>query len=232
MLCQLVCVDRRYQRMNCFNIRELQGNLKRKFFSDLVNSNDHREILSNSMIGLRFKANNTLNLNHDVMSFYQFGTNLTPKSRNTILENTYTNSLSIELYKLNNTVTNLFLTLTHKKPFNYLVVSVQEIFIIFLSIFFNVKLFVTFTFKTFYFNLTNLNLNIFNFGFFYNHNFELNFTKYNNKYNSSVTFFSDNSASTISSLYTGLENSNYQRSNRFYNSFVSYDYKTGNYIGT
>ena len=232
MLCQLVCVDRRYQRMNCFNIRELQGNLKRKFFSDLVNSNDHREILSNSMIGLRFKANNTLNLNHDVMSFYQFGTNLTPKSRNTILENTYTNSLSIELDKLNNTVTNLFLTLTHKKPFNYLVVSVQEIFIIFLSIFFNVKLFVTFTFKTFYFNLTNLNLNIFNFGFFYNHNFELNLTKYNNKYNSSVTFFSDNSASTISSLYTGLENSNYQRSNRFYNSFVSYDYKTGNYIGT
>jgi len=218
--------------MNCFNIRELQGNLKRKFFSDLVNSNDHREILSNSMIGLRFKANNTLNLNHDVMSFYQFGTNLTPKSRNTILENTYTNSLSIELDKLNNTVTNLFLTLTHKKPFNYLVVSVQEIFIIFLSIFFNVKLFVTFTFKTFYFNLTNLNLNIFNFGFFYNHNFELNLTKYNNKYNSSVTFFSDNSASTISSLYTGLENSNYQRSNRFYNSFVSYDYKTGNYIGT
>jgi hypothetical protein len=32
MLCQLVCVDRKYQRMNCFNIRELQGILKRKFF--------------------------------------------------------------------------------------------------------------------------------------------------------------------------------------------------------
>ena len=31
MLMQLVCVDRRYQRMNCFNVRELQGNLKRKF---------------------------------------------------------------------------------------------------------------------------------------------------------------------------------------------------------
>ena len=24
MLCQLVCTDRRYARMNCFNIRELQ----------------------------------------------------------------------------------------------------------------------------------------------------------------------------------------------------------------
>ena len=33
MLMQLVCVDRRYQRMNCFNIRELQGILKRRFFS-------------------------------------------------------------------------------------------------------------------------------------------------------------------------------------------------------
>jgi hypothetical protein len=32
MLCQLVCVDRRYQRMNAFNIRELQGILKRRFF--------------------------------------------------------------------------------------------------------------------------------------------------------------------------------------------------------
>ena len=31
MLCQLVCVDRRYQRMNCFNIREVESLLKRKF---------------------------------------------------------------------------------------------------------------------------------------------------------------------------------------------------------
>ena len=75
MLMQLVCVDRRYQRMNCFNIRELQGILKRRFFSDLVNSADHREILSSSMIGLRFKNNNNLNLEHDTMSFFKLGTN-------------------------------------------------------------------------------------------------------------------------------------------------------------
>jgi hypothetical protein len=25
MLCQLVCVDRRYQRMNCFNISEIKS---------------------------------------------------------------------------------------------------------------------------------------------------------------------------------------------------------------
>lgn len=35
-LCQLVCVDRRYQRMNCFNIRELQGLLRNRFFEELT----------------------------------------------------------------------------------------------------------------------------------------------------------------------------------------------------
>jgi len=91
MLCQLVCVDRRYQRMNCFNIRELQGNLKRKFFSDLVNSNDHRELLNNTMIGLRFKNNDLLSLNSDVFSFYQYGTNNNDRSRNMNFLNSYSN---------------------------------------------------------------------------------------------------------------------------------------------
>ncbi len=36
MLAQLVCVDRRYQRMNCFNIREFQSFLKGKFFQDML----------------------------------------------------------------------------------------------------------------------------------------------------------------------------------------------------
>ena len=35
-LCQLVCVDRRYQRMNCFNIRELQSILRNRFFEELT----------------------------------------------------------------------------------------------------------------------------------------------------------------------------------------------------
>ena len=37
MLCQLVCLDRRYQRMNCFNIREIQTLLKARFYADLMN---------------------------------------------------------------------------------------------------------------------------------------------------------------------------------------------------
>jgi hypothetical protein len=73
MLCQLVCTDRRYARMNCFNIRELQGILKRKFFVDLVNSHDHKNILEESMVGMRYKANHALNLELDYTSFYNFG---------------------------------------------------------------------------------------------------------------------------------------------------------------
>jgi hypothetical protein len=73
MLCQLVCTDRRYARMNCFNIRELQGVLKRKFFVDLFNSHDHRTLLNTSMLGLKFKLNNTENLSLDTPLFYGWG---------------------------------------------------------------------------------------------------------------------------------------------------------------
>jgi len=84
MLCQLVCVDRRYQRMNCFNIRELQGILKRKFFTDLVNTNDHRELFDKSMIGLRFKSNSNQAIHHDMSLFYNFGTTNLSKGKNTL----------------------------------------------------------------------------------------------------------------------------------------------------
>jgi hypothetical protein len=97
MLCQLVCADRRYQRMNCFNIRELQGNLKRKFFSDLVNVSDHREFLDSTMIGLRFRANNELNIYHDTLAFYNLGITNEAKSRSLTLENSYVTSGSFSL---------------------------------------------------------------------------------------------------------------------------------------
>jgi hypothetical protein len=73
MLFQLVCTDRRYARMNCFNIRELQGILKRKFFVDLMDSHDYRNLLKDSMISLRYKLNPTINLDFDTSSFYNFG---------------------------------------------------------------------------------------------------------------------------------------------------------------
>ena len=89
MLMQLVCVDRRYQRMNCFNVRELQGNLKRKFFTYLVNSNDHRDFLNQSILGMRFKTNNNLAVTPDMEAFYNFGTTKTSKVKTFEFINVY-----------------------------------------------------------------------------------------------------------------------------------------------
>jgi hypothetical protein len=75
MLCQLVCVDRRYQRMNSFNIRELQSILQRRFFTDLVNTSDHRDMLESLAVTMRFKANSNDFIRPDQSLFYNFGLN-------------------------------------------------------------------------------------------------------------------------------------------------------------
>jgi len=73
MLCQLVCVDRRYQRMNCFNIREIEALLKGRFFPDLINSHDHRFLLNTSILGLRYKTNNLNTIDHNLLLFFKHG---------------------------------------------------------------------------------------------------------------------------------------------------------------
>jgi hypothetical protein len=73
MLFQLVCTDRRYARMNCFNIRELQSILKDRFFVDLVSSHDHRDLFSETMLGLRYKSNSENNSDLEITNFYNFG---------------------------------------------------------------------------------------------------------------------------------------------------------------
>jgi heme/copper-type cytochrome/quinol oxidase subunit 1 len=83
MLCQLVCLDRRYQRMNCFNIREVEALLKGRFFPDLVNTHDHRLLVTNSTLGLRFKTNNLDTINHATLLFHQYGLQATNQSRYT-----------------------------------------------------------------------------------------------------------------------------------------------------
>jgi hypothetical protein len=81
MLCQLVCLDRRYQRMNCFNIREVEALLKGRFFPDLINTHDHRFLLVTSTLGLRFKTNNLDTINPSNLLFYQYGLQNTTQNR-------------------------------------------------------------------------------------------------------------------------------------------------------
>lgn len=83
MLCQLVCVDRRYQRMNCFNIREIQSILKRKFFTDLINNHDHRTLLNKTVMGLRFKTNSIYSIHSNMFIFYNYGIEFSSKIRST-----------------------------------------------------------------------------------------------------------------------------------------------------
>ena len=243
MLCQLVCVDRRYQRMNCFNIRELQGNLKRKFFSDLVNSNDHRDILNNTMIGLRFKIENFTSLNPDISSFYQYGTHNNNKSRNLTFTNSYDqyslhSNLLSQFQFLNDINVSLITFLITKTPyyfFHQLLLLTNEIEMQFYKILSNLNFFIFLNFKTIKLDInflfeSFLSMSFINFDDIFSH-FKNQVFNYKTDY--SLFFKSDNSKILESEiLYSGLENSSYSRSNKFINSYVSYDYKCGNYLGT
>lgn len=73
MLCQLVCLDRRYQRMNCFNIREIQSILKGRHFSDNNSIYEFHKSMDDTIISLRFK-NNDISFNKPkVLLFYENG---------------------------------------------------------------------------------------------------------------------------------------------------------------
>lgn len=215
--------------MNCFNIRELQGILKRRFFVDLVNSFDHKSVLNSSMVGAKFKLNLTANLNSDTLLFYNFF---------------LTNSVVKKNFFFNN-----FFFRTDERPFLFF-----NIFI-----FFNINSFYMYFFFLFnsinfaiikYFNFVPL------FNFFVSYLvsifsiiktffdvIKLNFaTLYltfisgpvstTDKYYSFYEIYSAGSLNFISNdKFSFLEKSNAQRFNRYNNSVISYDYKTGHYLG-
>ena len=81
MLCQLLCLDRRYQRMNCFNVRELQALLKNRFFNELISSRDHHVFLDQTAIGIRFKTNNLDSINSNMFLMYRYGVTSEPQLR-------------------------------------------------------------------------------------------------------------------------------------------------------
>jgi len=231
MLMQLVCVDRRYQRMNCFNIRELQGILKRRFFADLVNSADHRDILSSSMIGLRFKNNNTLNLDQDTLSFFKLGTNNSNKLRTINYENSYLDFLSVNSYL--NGVKMLPVSLSSLN--SLFVYSALVFFTNISNIFYFAPVISTLsliktTLPTSVLSILKLNL-----GFTFNIDSALSTrggmsttTDFSDK---SINYHSSNVYNDIESKYSFLEQESLVRFSRFTNPIISYDYKCGNYIG-
>ena len=116
MLCQLVCVDRRYQRMNCFNIREIQSILKRKFFTDLINTHEHHTLLDKTAMGLRFKTNNFNTLNSNVFVFYNYGIEFSPKIRSNYF---FSNNINFTNISYFNNTSYFYLLITKFLNFNF-----------------------------------------------------------------------------------------------------------------
>jgi hypothetical protein len=234
MLCQLVCVDRRYQRMNCFNIRELQGILKRRFFTDLMNSSDHHTLIDSSMIGLRFKTNNNLSLNHDVLSFYNYGTTTTSKKRNLSLTNLYSSDSS------ENTFSHYFMGVLVGQNFSFgsIISSSYQNLVSIISL-----IMPTYSGSLFYSlsSLFNAPRFLFN-SILLNFNVSTDIVSLSSSSSVGVSNLSSDTKSFSSSGYESISNSDYSvysnletsdeyRFNRFSNPIISYDYKCGHYLG-
>jgi hypothetical protein len=116
--------------MNCFNIRELQGILKRKFFVDLVNSHDHRSLLDKSMIGLRYKSNLNSNTNLDITSFYNLGLSENNMSKVFFLHNQNASSSNSKYFvnSTNNNGPNLY-PLTNNLDYFFLIFADNKFYL-------------------------------------------------------------------------------------------------------
>ena len=234
MLCQLVCVDRRYQRMNCFNIRELQGILKRRFFTDLMNSADHHALIDSSMIGLRFKTNKNLSLNHDVLSFYNYGTTTTSKKRSLSLTNLYStneNTSSTKYYFISFfTGQNFTFSSVLSSSYQNLVSIMSLLMPTYItSVFYSLTALINA--PKFLFNSFILNFNMSNTlpQFLSGYSVESSIQDSKTKSFSSSGYESLSSADY--SPYSNLEASDEYRFNKFSNPIISYDYKCGHYLG-
>lgn len=93
MLCQLVCLDRRYQRMNCFNIREIQTLLKTRFYADLLNESHQHIFLNRTTPGLRFKTQDLNFLNSCQVILQKYGILTTPSSRTQVYNSSFESTL-------------------------------------------------------------------------------------------------------------------------------------------
>jgi hypothetical protein len=254
MLCQLICTDRRYQRMNCFNIRELQGILKRRFFTDLINSNDHRDLLNTTMIGLRYKTGALSSIEPDMPLFFNLGTTNTVKTKQAEL-NPYVNILmSSHAENLNplalltsnvsagytmfeeslqGTVANYMEVLSGDNARNYgfnlrfnslslssLLEKLQAEILILTNINLNNLL---------QFFLISNPLNLYDFK---NTNNGINVNLVNSSVNTEFSSELSQSIDAITQTTTrATEYTNMFRELRFFNPLVSYDYKSGNYLG-
>lgn len=114
MLCQLVCIDKRYHKINCFNISEAQSLLKKKFFSDLIFSNQFKKDNLALSSTLKFKSgniffennNNVLNL-FSSNNFNKLGATLIEQNNFRIKSDLFKNVIFEFKFNLNSLIKNL-----------------------------------------------------------------------------------------------------------------------------
>lgn len=71
MLVQLVCLDRRYQRMNCYNMREIQTILKSKYTPNSIEQSDVRFNLEDTTLGIRYQIADLFTLDTYLLVYYK-----------------------------------------------------------------------------------------------------------------------------------------------------------------
>lgn len=71
MLVQLVCLDRRYQRMNCYNIREIQTLLKSQYSPNSKDEGTVNLLLSETILGLRYKLMSLTSVDSTMLNYYR-----------------------------------------------------------------------------------------------------------------------------------------------------------------
>jgi hypothetical protein len=213
--------------MNCFNIREYESLLKRKFFKDLINVTDNHNFLNKVIVSLRFKNNNNMDISPDQNIYYNYSLTTLPKTKHINLE-TKINYLSTKLNNINNNLINYFLFTNFFEKRELLL---NNIFILISSInslisklhIYSVFLVNFSVFKSVILLNFNISFNIYEM-FFYKNTFTKNLNTENIKLESINTLFLKNN------LLFNESNKNY-RFIRYYNPLISYDYKTGHYMG-
>lgn len=81
MLCHTICVDRRYQNLNLFNVREIQTMLNAKYLEQTTFRQDFRDSILKSGLGLRYIENFETSFESGFHILKSYGVTSTNKSK-------------------------------------------------------------------------------------------------------------------------------------------------------
>jgi hypothetical protein len=178
------------------------------------------------MIGLRFKSNNAINIDHDTLSFFKLGTNKSAKSRSSDFSN-YDSDFLVSVNNTNSSNVNLSLS----NPSSYFISLVVSFASNVMSLFYYsplVALSSLVNYISFSSFMSLLQSNLF---------FTTTFSQATSQKFEAFTgegparYTSTNVLTDQSLKYSFMEQESLSRFSRFSNPIVSYDYKCGNYIG-